>query len=333
MAAQDQSAVSDWVVPCSDRVDRVLRQLAIPGSEFLSRTAWEKLFSLKRIRDKMGKILAPGDWITAGSIVCIEWPINTIGLLLDSNQSLERLGGSIEEGWLAFHKPAGVPSHPNYPWEKGCFTNFVAAYLAATGADPAAFALLGPPPKLEGGLAHRLDNFTSGALVVALNASEKAALRQQFSGHQVTKSYEALVVGKFTAAGEHQIEFIGGRDRTFVLNSHHDSAACAIGLPPPQAKIQKGSYAIRLLSQGEELSLVEITTRAGIRHQVRAALASLGFPLAGDRLYQNPVVAAKDPSGAEFHLLHAREIDLPGKQKIIAPRPKLFRKILKRFGI
>ena len=42
---------------------------------------------------------------------------------------------------------------------------------------------------------------------------------------------------------------------------------------------------IRALAAGPETSLVEIEMQTGVRHQIRATLAHLGFPVLGDALY------------------------------------------------
>ena len=55
---------------------------------------------------------------------------------------------------------------------------------------------------------------------------------------------------------------------------------------------------------------MRVETRTGRTHQVRVHLASLGFPLAGDVLYQRPEDRARDPSGLERPFLHASRLRL-----------------------
>ena len=53
---------------------------------------------------------------------------------------------------------------------------------------------------------------------------------------------------------------------------------------------QLGEFAIKLLEydRGADRSLVEVTLKTGLRHQIRAQMAHLGFPLVGDTFYGGP---------------------------------------------
>src|SRR5262249_43645777 len=78
---------------------------------------------------------------------------------------------------LALLKPAGVPSHPLRPGERGTLANALVARhpeCAAASDDPR-----------EGGLAHRLDIDTSGAMVAARTRPAWLALRRLFRERKV----------------------------------------------------------------------------------------------------------------------------------------------------
>ncbi|MFZ0887973.1 MAG: pseudouridine synthase, partial [Candidatus Binataceae bacterium] len=89
---------------------------------------------------------------------------------------------------IVVNKPAPMPCHPIRPDERDTVMNAVAARLPETAA-------VGDKP-LEGGLVHRLDNGTSGALMIARQASAFARLREAIRGGGVTRRYEALVTGE-----------------------------------------------------------------------------------------------------------------------------------------
>jgi 23S rRNA pseudouridine1911/1915/1917 synthase len=55
-------------------------------------------------------------------------------------------------------------------------------------------------------------------------------------------------------------------------------------------------------------SLLRVRIATGVRHQIRVHLASIGFPIAGDRLYQNPKKRAEDTLSLKRHFLHASQI-------------------------
>src|SRR5438270_9721146 len=91
-------------------------------------------------------------------------------------------------------KPAGMPSHPLKPGEKGTAAN------ALVGRFPE-LSGVGPSPR-EGGLVHRLDSDTSGLLLAARTEAAHAMLRAQFAERSVEKGYLALVAGEIHAGGE-----------------------------------------------------------------------------------------------------------------------------------
>src|SRR5204863_4643015 len=91
-------------------------------------------------------------------------------------------------------KPAGMPSHPLKPAERGTAAN------ALVGRFPE-LAQVGPAAR-EGGLVHRLDADTSGLLLAARTTTAHAMLRAQFTARTVEKGYLALVSGELHAGGE-----------------------------------------------------------------------------------------------------------------------------------
>ena len=86
---------------------------------------------------------------------------------------------------LVVNKPAPMACHPLRPGERGTVMNGVAY------AFPEA-ATAGDNPR-EGGLVHRLDNGTSGALLVALTPTAFAALREAIRAGRIRRDYQALV--------------------------------------------------------------------------------------------------------------------------------------------
>src|SRR5439155_106092 len=91
-------------------------------------------------------------------------------------------------------KPAGMPSHPLKPGERGTAAN------ALVGRFPE-LAQVGPSPR-EGGLVHRLDSETSGLLLAARTEAAHSMLRAQFTARAVDKGYLALAAGEIHAGGE-----------------------------------------------------------------------------------------------------------------------------------
>lgn len=302
----------------SDRLDRFLREQVFPGSQWLSRQAWDWLVEAGMVRVDGRKCVKSGAEIVPGASVEVEFPSTDLGLVPASVEARELWRG---EGLAAFAKPCGVDSVPLFPWENGTFANQVAAHLERQGFQ--GFASLAEPPRLEGGLLQRLDRDTSGLLLVALEPAVKSLFRGLFSRSALEKSYQAIVTGELGALeGEHRFWLVtsgGAKVRPFTAAPKGQSEECRLE--------------VRILRRSGNAALVEARTRQGARHVVRAGLAHLGAPLAGDATYGG------DPA-LPFHQLHASAVRLleraafpafPGE--LSTEPPQTFLDSLRHFGI
>lgn len=141
------------------------------------------------------------------------------------------------------------------------------------------------------GLVHRLDFWTTGALLVAKDAETHSALRAAFSAHRVIKTYLAVCSGDPPDAFAVDVP-IGQPGRRAVR------VRVGKGRGMIEAKTE-----FRVLKRGDGAALVEALCRTGARHQVRAHAAQAGFPLFGDALYGGP------PAPDGRFRLHARSLE------------------------
>jgi len=124
-------------------------------------------------------------------------------------------------------------------------------------------------------LAHRLDMWTSGLLLVAKTMEAYHHLQRQFEEHTVKKKYLALVEG--APAAEHGVIDL-------PLSSD------PINHPRQVVDYEHGKRAIteyRVLSRGD-VSLLTLWPHTGRTHQLRMHCAhpdGLGCPIVGDELY------------------------------------------------
>jgi 23S rRNA pseudouridine1911/1915/1917 synthase len=183
-------------------------------------------------------------------------------------------------------KPPGMPSHPLKPGEKGTAAN------ALVGRFPE-LARIGPSPR-EGGLVHRLDTDTSGLLLAARTEAAHAMLRGQFSARAVEKGYLALVAGEIHAGGEIDLALLHDpRDSRRMQAASDAGYAEEHGARPALTRFEP-------LERRGGFTLLEVEIPTGVMHQIRAHLAFIGHPLAGDALYGGP-----DLIGLSRHFLHA----------------------------
>ena len=186
-------------------------------------------------------------------------------------------------------KPAGMPSHPLKPGETGTAAN------ALVGRFPELAAIGGAPR--EGGLVHRLDTDTSGLLLAARTEVAHALLRAQFAARTVEKGYLALVAGELHAGGEIDLPLAHDPDDARKVRAASD---------PEWAEAHKArpaSTRFTPVARRAGFTLVEVEIATGVLHQIRAHLAFIGHPLAGDGLYGGPELP-----GLSRHFLHAARL-------------------------
>ena len=189
-------------------------------------------------------------------------------------------------------KPAGIPSQPLRAGELGTIANAIAARYpecVAIGDDPR-----------DGGLVHRLDIGTSGALVVARTIETYHALREAFGAGQISKHYLAITDGQ-PVARECDAP-LAQRGKRVAIDHAEGLAAYT------QIELERSS---------PDHALVRCIAQTGRMHQVRAHLAHVGAPITGDTLYGGAPLA-----GHDGFFLHAASIALPlGADKLVAEAP------------
>jgi 23S rRNA pseudouridine1911/1915/1917 synthase len=279
------------------RIDKALAK-AFPGA---GRKALAELFDEGAVRVR-GKRAKKGDRVAAGDeIEVARAPSVREAPLPDPSLVLEVLLETPD--LVAIAKPVGMPSQPLKPGELGCAANAIAARWPEC-------AHLGDDPR-DGGLVHRLDVGTSGVLIAARTADAYRSLRSAFRSGLVHKEYVALCTARpvsresdapLAQRGDHvRVDYTDG------LAAHTD-------------------FAVERASATH--SLVRCTARTGRMHQVRAHLAQVGAPIAGDSLYGGEPLA-----GTEGFFLHAEKVILPGDITIVAPLPARFAAALAAAGL
>jgi len=262
-----------------------------------------ELFDAGAVRVK-GKRAKKGDRVTAGDVIELEQtPVSGDALRPQPDPSLA-LDILIENAdWIAVNKPAGVPSQPLKANELGTIANALAARFPEC-------ATIGDDPR-DGGLVHRLDIGTSGVLIAARTAAAYTQLRADFGSGQVEKVYLALTVARPVSRES---------DAPLVQRGNHVAVDHTDGLAAyTQFAVDRAT---------DKHALVRCIARTGRMHQVRAHLAHVGSPIAGDTLYGGAAL----PEHPGF-FLHAASVALPDGPLIEAPLPARFSAALAAVGL
>ncbi len=226
-----------------------------------------------------------------------------------------------DEAIIALDKPAGLPSAALRQGEVRSVASFLVAHDPATA--PAGSSAL------EAGLVHRLDRDTSGVILAARTPAAYAVLRRQFSRHEVKKEYLTLVAGDVTQAGSIDNPIAHDRrHRGRVRVCRTAEAEAALEARPAQTLYRPE---IRYDSRA---TLLRVTIRSGVMHQIRAHLAFIGHPVLGDALYGGTQAAPRD---IPRQVLHASRIEIrhpvtAEPLTVESPLPEDLRRVLHDFA-
>ena len=193
---------------------------------------------------------------------------------------------------IVINKPAGMVVHPALGHASGTLVQ----------------AVLGYAPEIEGvggikrpGLVHRLDQNTSGVIMLAKNDRAHQFLQDQFQARTVNKQYLALVDGR-PPTPQGRVEVAIGRD-----SKYRQRMAPALD--------RDGKEAISEYFTQEvfpEHTLIKVSILTGRTHQIRVHMAFLGCPVVGDTIY-----GRKKPSiKIQRQFLHAFRLSIliPGEK-------------------
>ena len=295
------------------RLDRVLRR-AVPA---LPPSLMHKYFRLKRIKRNGGR--------TQGDTRLCEG--DTIQLYINDEffaqpapeEEWRRTAGRVsviyeDDQILLCDKRPGQVVHEDETGDADTLINNIKALLYARGEwDPARENAFAPA------LCNRIDRNTGGLVIAAKTAEALRVMNEKIHLHQVQKTYLCLVHGVPSPPA--------AMLRHFIRRDTQKKQVEVFDRPQPGALTAELRY--RVLESRGGLSLLECTLITGLTHQIRAQMAHIGHPLAGDTKYgtarQNAVLpfshqalyawrirfAFEPPSGVLTHLT-GKSFQAPG---------------------
>ncbi|MGH7163266.1 MAG: RluA family pseudouridine synthase, partial [Planctomycetota bacterium] len=210
-----------------------------------------------------------------------------------------------DEHVLALDKPAGVVVHPVGAHQQGTLLQALHRRFRGPGGG-------GVNPKLV----HRIDQFTSGVLLVAMSDDARRRFSRMLEAGEVAKEYDALLLGRMAADSASVDAPVGAVGDSRIL----------MQVDPERGKPARSVF--RAVERFPDATHASVRILTGRTHQIRVHAAHLGHPLLGDHLYGDGLPIGDPPVLAHF-ALHARSVAFEHPYtrlpvRIEAPLPELF---------
>lgn len=195
-------------------------------------------------------------------------------------------------------KPAGLPVFPPHADPGG---DCVLARLLEARPEQREPAF---PQGFEGGIVHRLDNPTSGALLVARSVEALAEARASFAEKRLEKHY-LFVSAREVSWDQHEVRVDLAHDarrrERMIARRGADTPHRGRWFPAETLLCRVGTTALG--------GLWRATITTGVMHQIRAHAAFVGLALRGDRIYGGGASISREelpdlPGGVPFLLHH-----------------------------
>lgn len=192
-----------------------------------------------------------------------------------------------DENIILIDKKPGVLVHPDKNYHFDSLVARVQHYLYDKGEyDPEEEKAFAPA------LVNRIDRNTGGIVIAAKNADSLRILNAKMKTRELEKFYLCLVCGKPEKSSDTLIGYITkneSKNKVTVFKNKVENS-----------KEIKTKY--KSLDYNGKYSLLEIELLTGRTHQIRAHMASIGHPLAGDTKYGKN---KKAPDNIKYQALYS----------------------------
>ncbi len=205
-----------------------------------------------------GEVMRSRDKVFSGGLIVLEEQldekIDWIAQEIDIDIIME------DESIIVVNKPAGMVVHPAAGHRDGTLVN----------------ALLNHSPQLakipRAGIVHRLDQDTTGLLVVAKSLAAHHSLVSQIIEREMERQYCAVCVGVMTGGGT--------VDQPIGRHSRYRKKMAVV---PERGKTAVTHY--RIARRFKHFTQINVQLETGRTHQIRVHMEHIRHPLVGDLMY------------------------------------------------
>ncbi|SER62541.1 23S rRNA pseudouridine955/2504/2580 synthase [Lachnobacterium bovis] len=180
-------------------------------------------------------------------------------------------------------------------------------------------------------ICNRLDRNTTGLLIAGKTLNGLQMMSDKLKNRTIDKYYRCIVVGKVEKnlylkgylkkdKLDNTVDIISEEEYIKLQNKNKD-------ISNQYSLIET---AFEVVQSNEKYTMIQVHLITGKTHQIRAHLSHIGHPIVGDMKYGNEKENeyAYKKYKVKHQLLHAYCLDLKNEQKIYAPVPKIFNKLM-----
>ena len=214
-----------------------------------------------------------------------------------------------DQDLLIVNKPKGMVVHPAPGHMTGTLVNAVMYHCKDS--------LSGINGEIRPGIVHRIDQDTTGSLIICKNDTAHLQIAEQIKVHSINRIYRGIAIGN--VADDH------GTIHAPIGRNPNDRKKMAIN--EKNGKDAITHYTV--LQRFSGYTYMEFKLETGRTHQIRVHMASIGHPLLGDVLYG----PKKCPYKLQGQTVHAAVIGFVHPRtgqymEVEAPLPEYFEHLL-----